>query len=136
MCRLRAMISALITSSVGAGMLGYHNGHAEALAAETGSTSTKHRRQPRPLTRSGSGRRGCRPYVDGVNWLSVTCGQPLGRIVMARRLWGCYSVADHLVERAFVADLLVYDRLVVPVPSDDDRERWEKAWNPTRQGNC
>lgn len=45
---------------------------------------------------------------------------------MVRRPWGCYSVADHLAERAFVADLLLYDRLVVPVPSDDDRERWEE----------
>jgi hypothetical protein len=54
---------------------------------------------------------------------------------MAPRLWGCYSVADHLAERAFVADLLLYDRLVVPVPSDDDWERWEERWNPTRQAD-
>lgn len=52
---------------------------------------------------------------------------------MVRRLWGCYSVADHLADRAFVADLLLYDRLVVPVPSEDDRARWEERWNPTRQ---
>ena len=36
--------------------------------------------------------------------------------------------------RAFVADLLLYDRLVVPVPSDDDTDRWEKnGWDPKRQ---
>ena len=52
---------------------------------------------------------------------------------MALRLWGCFSVADHLAERAFVAHLLLYDRLVVPVPSDDDMDRWEARWNPTRQ---
>jgi len=52
---------------------------------------------------------------------------------MVLRLWGCYSVADHLADRAFVADLLLYDRLVVPVPSEDDRGRWEERWNPTRQ---
>jgi hypothetical protein len=52
---------------------------------------------------------------------------------MVRRLWGCYSVADHLEPRAFVADLLLYDRLVVPVPAEDDRARWEKHWNPARQ---
>ncbi|WP_143658737.1 hypothetical protein [Streptomyces sp. IMTB 2501] len=51
---------------------------------------------------------------------------------MALRLWGCYSVADHLEKRAFVADLLLYDRLVVPVPSNDDLARWEECWNPTR----
>ena len=52
---------------------------------------------------------------------------------MVRRLWGCYSVADHLPDRAFVADLLLYDRLVVPVPADDDLPRWEARWKPARQ---
>jgi hypothetical protein len=52
---------------------------------------------------------------------------------MAQRLWGCYSVVDHLKERAFVADLLLYDRLVVPVPSSDGTPRWEESWNPARQ---
>ena len=46
---------------------------------------------------------------------------------------GTYSVADHLEKRAFVADLLLYDRLVVPVPAADDLVRWEKHWNPERQ---
>ena len=52
---------------------------------------------------------------------------------MPRRLWGCYSVADHLEHRAFVADLLLYDRLVVPVPSAEDMTRWEERWDPARQ---
>jgi hypothetical protein len=52
---------------------------------------------------------------------------------MAKRLWGCYSVADHLAERAFVADLLLYDRLLIPTPAPDDRKRWEAAWDPERQ---
>jgi hypothetical protein len=52
---------------------------------------------------------------------------------MPRQLWGCYSVADHLEQRAFVADLLLYDRLVVPTPSPDDLDRWEKRWDPHRQ---
>lgn len=52
---------------------------------------------------------------------------------MARQIWGCYSVADHLERRAFVADLLLYDRLVVPTPSADDLGRWEKWWDPDRQ---
>jgi hypothetical protein len=50
-----------------------------------------------------------------------------------RRLWGCYSVKDHLEPRAFVADLLLYDRLVVPVPTEDDMARWQKRWDPARQ---
>lgn len=53
---------------------------------------------------------------------------------MAKRLWGCYSVADHLSERAFVADLLLYDRLLIPTPAPDDLERWKKKeWDPERQ---
>jgi hypothetical protein len=52
---------------------------------------------------------------------------------VSRRLWGCYSVKDHLEPRAFVADLLMYDRLVVPVPTDDDMARWQKRWDPARQ---
>ena len=52
---------------------------------------------------------------------------------MAKRLWGCYSVADHLSERAFVADLLLYDRLLIPTPASDDLERWKKEWDPERQ---
>jgi hypothetical protein len=52
---------------------------------------------------------------------------------MSRRLWGCYSVKDHLEPRAFVADLLLYDRLVVPVPTEDDMARWEERWDPVLQ---
>jgi hypothetical protein len=40
-------------------------------------------------------------------------------------LWGTFSVADHLRERPFVADVLLYDRLVVPVAENDSEvERW------------
>lgn len=35
-------------------------------------------------------------------------------------LWGTFSVADHLRRRPFVADVLLYDRLIVPVPDGDD----------------
>jgi hypothetical protein len=35
---------------------------------------------------------------------------------MARQIWGCYAVADHKKPKAFVADVLLYERLVVPVP--------------------
>ncbi len=52
---------------------------------------------------------------------------------MPKLLWGCYSVADHLGPRPFVADLILYDRLVIPTPADDDRERWEhNGWNPDK----
>jgi hypothetical protein len=59
---------------------------------------------------------------------------PLEVLPMVRRLWGCYSVADHLEDRAFVADLLLYDRLVVPVPARNDMARGERnEWRPERQ---
>jgi hypothetical protein len=43
---------------------------------------------------------------------------------MALEIWGTFSVADHLSPQAFVADVLLYDRLVLPVPDAKERERW------------
>jgi hypothetical protein len=54
----------------------------------------------------------------------------------AWELWGTFSPADHLRRRAFVADVLIYDKLVVPVPAEDDEEllrKWERRWNRERQ---
>lgn len=56
---------------------------------------------------------------------------------MSRQLWGCYAVGDHKVRRAFVSDVLLYERLVVPVPPPDEPdefERWRRrGWEPGRQ---
>jgi hypothetical protein len=44
-----------------------------------------------------------------------------------RSVWGTYSVADHLRVRPFVADVLLYDQLVIPVPDGDaETERWRR----------
>ena len=44
---------------------------------------------------------------------------------MTASLWGTFSVVDHLRTQPFVADVLLYDHLVVPVPSDDaEAARW------------
>lgn len=63
-------------------------------------------------------------------------------------LWGTFSVMDHLRPRAFLPEVIMYDRLVIPVPPDpehaqtpEDRDfavkqwdRWEqKGWDPERQ---
>jgi hypothetical protein len=63
-------------------------------------------------------------------------------------LWGTFSVMDHVREGAFLAEVVMYDRLVIPVPPDpeqtmtpEDRDfaekqwdRWERhAWDPKRQ---
>jgi hypothetical protein len=53
---------------------------------------------------------------------------------MSTELWGTFSVRDHLVERAFVADVLLYDRLVIPtLPADGDPAKWPAGWNLSQQ---
>jgi hypothetical protein len=55
---------------------------------------------------------------------------------MGIELWGTFSVRDHLVPRAFVADVLLYDRLVIPVPADEpgsEAATWSAKWNAARQ---
>jgi len=40
-------------------------------------------------------------------------------------LWGTFSVIDHTRHQPFIADVLLYDRLVIPVPNGaDEVERW------------
>jgi hypothetical protein len=55
-------------------------------------------------------------------------------------VWATYSVKDHCEPRAFIADIMLYDRLVLPVPSNEEVEgkpewvRWEEAdWQPYQQ---
>jgi hypothetical protein len=62
--------------------------------------------------------------------------------------WGTFSVRDHIRPRAFVADVLLYDKLVIPRPptdkelyaegqtgsAGDQMNRWRKnQWEPDRQ---
>jgi hypothetical protein len=62
-------------------------------------------------------------------------------------LWGTFSVMDHRRKGAFLAEIVLYDQLVIPIPpnperaeSDEDRsfaskqwERWQKNdWQPER----
>ncbi len=53
---------------------------------------------------------------------------------MGKQVWGTFSVKDHCKPRAFVAEVMLYDRLVIPVPPDDkERARWRDAgWDPER----
>ncbi len=59
-------------------------------------------------------------------------------------LWGTCSVKDHQRPGAFVAEVLLYDKILIPVPptvedglSADEAasewDRWSKAWSPDRQ---
>src|SRR6266487_250237 len=49
-----------------------------------------------------------------------------------RERWGTLSVRDHLDTRGLVGDLVLYDRLVFPVPPDEEeRLRWDgQGWKP------
>ena len=57
---------------------------------------------------------------------------------MSREVWGTFAVNDHCIRRAFVADAMLYDRLVIPVPPDDptedDKKLWAN-WDVTRQND-
>lgn len=51
-------------------------------------------------------------------------------------LWGTFAVDDHLRPRAFVAETVLFDRLVVPHPPAEEEEQfaeWTQAgWDPKR----
>ncbi len=53
---------------------------------------------------------------------------------MSRERWGTFSVRDHMRPQPFAADVLMYDRLVIPHPADPiERDRWSQAgWAPGR----
>ena len=53
---------------------------------------------------------------------------------MGKQVWGTFSVKDHCDPNAFVAEVMLYDRLVIPIPPDKtERERWRKEqWRPAR----
>jgi hypothetical protein len=54
---------------------------------------------------------------------------------MSSERWGGFSVKDHIDAAALAADVLLYERLLLPVPSDDaEEERWKgKDWKPELQ---
>lgn len=54
---------------------------------------------------------------------------------MAIERWGSLSVRDHLDLDALITNILLYDRLVIPVPDGmDELARWKEAkWDPIRQ---
>jgi hypothetical protein len=59
-----------------------------------------------------------------------------GAMAAEFQLWGTFSVADHKRNHAFVSDVLVYDRLVIPVPAGDDDDRWARNnWDVDMQAS-
>jgi hypothetical protein len=53
---------------------------------------------------------------------------------VSREVWGTFSVKDHCKQRAFVAEVLLYDRLVIPYPpNEQERARWaSQGWDPQK----
>jgi hypothetical protein len=53
---------------------------------------------------------------------------------MGKQVWGTFSVKDHSDPRAFIAEVMLYDRLVIPKPPNaTERARWEElGWAPER----
>jgi hypothetical protein len=51
-------------------------------------------------------------------------------------LWGTFAVDDHLRPRAFVAETVLFDRLIIPYPPPDDEEQYAEwvgaGWHPER----
>lgn len=65
-----------------------------------------------------------------------------GRLSRDRELSGTFSVGDHLKVSSIVAELPLYDRLVVPVPADERGDEWQRwvdlgwvdlGWTPQQQ---
>ena len=57
-----------------------------------------------------------------------------------RGRWGTFSVRDHMTEAPFVSDVLLYDRLIIPVPDPADTSIEEKTvwhqWEPDKLQDC
>jgi hypothetical protein len=55
-----------------------------------------------------------------------------------RERWGTFSVKDHKAVAPFVSDVLLYDRLVIPVPAGTrDEAYWDsQEWEPQRLRDC
>jgi hypothetical protein len=51
---------------------------------------------------------------------------------MSREVWATHAVKDHLHPRALAADIMLFERLVFPVPEVPDL-RFEEA-DPTSRG--
>jgi hypothetical protein len=55
---------------------------------------------------------------------------------MGNELWGTFAVDDHLRRRAFVAEAVLFDRLLIPSPPQGDKEQYgdwvRSGWQPDR----
>src|SRR5215469_5514526 len=118
-----------------------------ALTPAVGQSAVAASTPQRPLP--GSVSTSSEPYaaMNGRLWLRWPCGPlaawhgPWHDSDMASQIWGTFSVKDHCQPNAFVREVLLFDRLVLPVPSDaQERSRWshpnpkdpQESWDPDR----
>lgn len=51
-----------------------------------------------------------------------------------RERWGTFSVRDHMSDAPFVSDVLLYDRLIIPVsPTDKSQDEFWQEFEPEQQ---
>jgi hypothetical protein len=59
---------------------------------------------------------------------------------MSLQRWATFSVRDHKARKAFVSEVLLYDKLVIPYPLEEDKAEWkrwtERGWSPAWQQSC
>lgn len=51
---------------------------------------------------------------------------------MAKEVCATFSVKDHCEENAFVAEVMLYDRLAIPVPTPGSEKYWKPEWKLDR----
>ena len=47
---------------------------------------------------------------------------------MSRQHWGTFSVRDHLQPYAFITEVFLYDRLIIPHPADNEDQQKQKKF--------
>src|SRR5215212_8172400 len=85
-----------------------------------------------------SGSRSANPRTHGGTTWRCTIDDSVGpanfNLEPRRQWWGVYSVRAHMDMRALAREILLYDRLVLPVPEDlDEADRWDDQGWDTRQ---
>src|SRR6266849_10590731 len=79
------------------------------------------------------------PLLGEPNWLRLCSKKLRGRYGMRER-WGAFSVRDHVSDAPFVSEVLLYDRLIIPIPDPNDNlaeVSWaHEGWKPDVLRDC
>jgi hypothetical protein len=108
-----------------------HSGHAVCLtirgcAGAIGARSTVPPRGPAPIETGSGG------TASSVGWYRGSSGrgpEKTGTLGRMQQRWGTLSVVDHQDILGLIPDVLLYDRLVFPVPVVAVRADWPQKWD-------